>query len=82
MHHDFPSLRRAPAELRAHYLYHHVTHVVGYQPRHLMHRAHVDFIKRTSYLKDAVLLIQALVGRRGLNDADHYSRAPPECRAR
>ncbi|HEU5339524.1 MAG TPA: bifunctional sulfate adenylyltransferase/adenylylsulfate kinase [Sulfuricaulis sp.] len=75
MHHDFPALRRTPAELRAHYAYHHVTRVVGYQPRHLMHRAHVDFTKRTIYLKDAVLLIQASVGRRGLNDADHFSRA-------
>ncbi|MCR4302528.1 MAG: bifunctional sulfate adenylyltransferase/adenylylsulfate kinase [Sulfuricaulis sp.] len=74
MHHDFPSLRRTPAEWRAQYAQHHVTRVVGYHPRHLMHRAHVEFTKRTAYLKDAVLLIQASVGRRGLNDADHFSR--------
>ena len=76
MHHDFPSLRRTPAELRAYYAnHHHVTRVVGYQARHLMHRAHVNFTKRTIYLKDAVLLILASVGHRGLNDADHFSRA-------
>lgn len=74
-HHDFAPLRRTPAEVRAQLARQSVTRVVGYHPRHLMHRAHVEFTKRTTYLKDAVLLIQAAVGRRGLNDADHFSRA-------
>ncbi|MDH3513368.1 MAG: bifunctional sulfate adenylyltransferase/adenylylsulfate kinase [Gammaproteobacteria bacterium] len=75
VHHDFSPLRRAPAEIRAQFSRQGVSRLVGYHPRHLMHRAHVEFTKRTAYLKDAVLLIQAAVGRRGLNDADHFARA-------
>jgi sulfate adenylyltransferase len=74
-HHDFAPLRQTPAEVRARLARQGATRVVGYHPRHLMHRAHVEFTKRTTYLKDAVLLIQSSVGRRGLNDADHFSRA-------
>jgi sulfate adenylyltransferase len=74
-HHDFGPLRRTPAEVRAQLARRGVTRVVGYHPRHLMHRAHVEFTKRIAYLNDAVLLIQAAVGRRGLNDADHFTRA-------
>lgn len=74
-HHDFAPMRRTPAEIRTQLARQGVTRVVGYHPRHLMHRAHVEFTKRTAYLKDAVLLIQAAVGRRGLNDADHFARA-------
>lgn len=74
VHHDFAQLRRKPAEIRAQLARQNATGVVGYHPRHLMHRAHVEFTKRTAYLRDAVLLIQSPVGRRGLNDADYFSR--------
>ena len=73
-HHDFASLRRTPASVRAQLQRQAAVRVVGYQPRCLMHRAHVEFTKRTAYLKDAVLLIQAAVGRRGISDPDHFSR--------
>ncbi len=73
-HHDFAALRRTPAAVRAQLQRQGVTRVAGYQPRYLMHRAHVEFTKRTVYLKDAALLIQAAVGRRGLGDSDHFSR--------
>lgn len=79
VHHDFAPLRQAPAEVRVQLARRNVTRVVGYHPRHLMHRAHVEFTKRTTYLKDAVLLIQAVVGRKGLNDADHFARARALC---
>lgn len=75
VHHDFIPLRRTPAEVRAQLARRNATCVIGYHPRQLMHRAHVEFTKRTAYLRDAVLLIQAVVGRRGLNDADHFARA-------
>lgn len=74
VHHDFAPLRHSPASMRAQLTRQNVTRVVGYHPRHLMHRAHVEFTKRTAYLRDAVLLIQSPVGRRGLNDADYFSR--------
>ena len=79
VHHDFASLRRTPAEVRMQLARRNVTRVVGYHPRHLMHRAHVEFTKRAAYLKDAVLLIQVVVGRKGVNDADHFSRARALC---
>ena len=73
-HHDFTPLRGDPAGMRDRLRRQGVTRVVGYQPRHLMHRAHVEFTKRTAYLNDAVLLIQAAVGRKGLSEPDHFSR--------
>ena len=74
MHHDFTPLRGDPAGVRERLRRQGVTRVVGYQPRQLMHRAHVEFTKRTAYLNDAVLLIQAAVGRQGLSEPDHFSR--------
>ena len=74
VHHDFADLRRTPAGVRAPLSRQGASRVVGYQPRHLMHRAHVEFTKRTAYLNDATLLIQAAVGRTSLGGPDHYSR--------
>jgi sulfate adenylyltransferase len=74
VHHDFVPLRQTPAAVREQLRRRAAVRVVGYQPRYLMHRAHVEFTKRTGYLKDAVLLIQAAVGRRGLSEPDHFSR--------
>ncbi len=74
VHHDFGALRQTPAQVRAQLARRGVMRVIGYHPRHLMHRAHVEFTKRTAYLKDAVLLIQAAVGNRGLSDSDHFAR--------
>ncbi len=73
-HHDFSPLRNAPDAVRAMLRRQAAARVVGYQPRHLMHRAHVEFTKRTTYLNDATLLIQAAVGRNSLSEPDHYPR--------
>ncbi|MDO8704750.1 MAG: bifunctional sulfate adenylyltransferase/adenylylsulfate kinase [Sulfuricaulis sp.] len=72
-HHDFAPLRNAPTAVRALLRGQGAVRVVGYQPRHLMHRAHVEFTKRTAYMNDATLLIQAAVGRSSLSEPDHYS---------
>ncbi len=74
VHHDFASLRQTPATVRALLCRHAASRVVGYQPRHLIHRTHVEFTKRTAFLNDATLLIQAAVGRNGMSEPDHYSR--------
>jgi sulfate adenylyltransferase len=74
VHHDFTALRRSPAGVRETLRRRGVTRVIGYQPRHLMHRAHVEFTRRAANLNDAVLLIQAAVGRRNLSEPDHFSR--------
>ncbi len=78
-HHDFVPLRQTPAAVREQLQRQAAVRVVGYQPRQLMHRAHVEFTKRTAYLKDATLLIQAAVGRRGLSEPDHFSRVRALC---
>lgn len=73
-HHDFISLRLSPASVRSQLRRQATVRVVGYQPRHLVHRAHVEFTKRTAYLNDATLLIQAAVGKNSMSEPDHYSR--------
>jgi sulfate adenylyltransferase len=74
VHHDFTALRAGPAEVRDRMQRRGVTRLIGYQPRRLMHRAHVEFTRRTAYLNEAVLLIQAAVGRRSLSEPDHFPR--------
>ena len=74
VHHDFSTLRQTPADVRALLNRQAANRVVGYQPRHLMHRTHVGFTKSTAYLNDATLLIQAAVGKGGMGQADHYTR--------
>lgn len=73
-HHDFVAERATPAAVRAQLRRQAAGRVVAYQPRHLMHRTHVDFTKRTAYLSDTVLLIQAVVGRKSLSEPDHFAR--------
>ncbi|MBI3545578.1 MAG: bifunctional sulfate adenylyltransferase/adenylylsulfate kinase [Gammaproteobacteria bacterium] len=73
-HHDFAAERATPAAVRAQLRRQNASRVVAYQPRHLMHRAHVEFTKRTAYLNDTVILIQAAIGRKGLSEPDHFAR--------
>ena len=74
VHHDFAPLRHAPATVREMLHRQGANRVVGYQPRHLMHRTHVGFTKSTAYLNDATLLILTAVGSGGMGQTDHYSR--------
>ncbi|MHB8742431.1 MAG: bifunctional sulfate adenylyltransferase/adenylylsulfate kinase [Sulfuricaulis sp.] len=73
-HHDFSSLRLSPASMRLQLCRQAAVRVIGYQPRYLVHRAHVEFTKRTAYLNDATLLIHAAVGKNSMGETDHYSR--------
>jgi sulfate adenylyltransferase len=79
VHHDFAPLRLTPASVRELLRRQGANRVVGYQPRHLMHRTHVGFTKSTAYLNDATLLIQAAVGKGGMGQTDHYSRVRALC---
>jgi len=79
VHHDFASLRQTPTTVRDLLRRQGANRVVGYQPRHLMHRTHVGFTKSTAYLNDATLLIQAAVGRGGMSQSDHYPRVRALC---
>lgn len=74
-HHDFRELRRTPAELRQRLGAGGTMNVLGYFPRHLLHRAHVRFTRRAALRHDAALLILAAVGRRDHEDESaHYAR--------
>ncbi len=74
VHHDFSPLRNAPDAVRTSLARQASVRVLGYQPRHLMHRAHVQFTKHAAYLNNASLLIQSAVGRNSLSVSDHYPR--------
>jgi sulfate adenylyltransferase len=73
-HPDFSELRHPPAALRAEFAAEGGAHLVGYVPRHLMHRAHVEFTRRACLARNAALLILGAVGR-GCEEANHYARA-------
>ncbi len=74
-HDDFLPLRRRPAEVRGLFAAEGRTRVLGYFPRHLLHRAHVRFTRRAALRHDAGLLVLAAVGRRDHEDEGaHYAR--------
>jgi sulfate adenylyltransferase len=72
VHHDFAGLRATPAALRRELLRQGERRLIGYPVERLLHRAHVEFTQRMARLHNAPLLIQGLIGRRYLNQADHY----------
>jgi sulfate adenylyltransferase len=73
-HPDFPSLRRTPAEVRALLKAMGRPHVVAFQPRNRVHRAHQETIGRAARQVDASLLIQLAVGMAQPGDFSHYTR--------
>lgn len=73
-HHDFPELRRSPAEVRALLEEMGYGNVVAYQPRNPMHRVHEELTKREMEEFNASLLIQPVVGMTKNGDTDPYTR--------
>jgi sulfate adenylyltransferase len=73
-HNDFPELRRTPAEVRAALSRMGRGNVVGYQPRHPMHRAHEALTKSAVEEAAGSLLINPVVGITRYGDTDHYTR--------
>jgi sulfate adenylyltransferase len=74
-HYDFLPWRRRPAEVRGLLAAEGKARVLGYFPRHLLHRAHVRFTRRAALRHDAGLLILAAVGRRDHEyEGAHYAR--------
>jgi sulfate adenylyltransferase len=74
VHYDFRALRRTPAELRARFVEMGWRKVVAFQPRHPMHRAHVELTKRAATEIGGNLLIHPVVGMTKPGDVDHYTR--------
>src|SRR5437764_1877455 len=71
---DFRELRRTPAEVRALLEARGREHVVAFQTRNPMHRAHEELTKRAIEALDAILLLHPSVGMTKPGDVDHYTR--------
>jgi sulfate adenylyltransferase len=73
-HHDFPELRRTPAHVRRLLAAMGNPHVVAFQTRNPMHRAHEELTKRAAAESQATLMIHPVVGMTKPGDVDHYTR--------
>jgi len=71
---DFRELRRTPAEVRAALAQLGHEHVVAFQTRNPMHRAHEELTKRAIAAIDGALLLHPAVGLTKPGDVDHYTR--------
>jgi len=73
-HYDFRSLRLTPAELRAEFARLGWRHVVAFQTRNPMHRAHQELTFRAAKTVEANLLLHPSVGMTKPGDVDYFTR--------
>ena len=73
-YYDFPHLRHSPRELRQCFQDNHWQHIVGFQTRNPMHRAHQALTLHAMQETGAKLLLHPVVGQTKPGDIDHYSR--------
>ena len=73
-HYDFQELRRTPAELRSKLEAEGKDHVVAFQTRNPMHRAHKELTDRAAEGIGGHLLIHPVVGLTKPGDIDYYTR--------
>ncbi len=71
---DFKELRRTPAEVRSELEVRGREHVVAFQTRNPLHRAHEELTKRAIDAVDGLLLLHPVVGLTKPGDVDHYTR--------
>ena len=71
---DFRELRRTPAAVRTELERLGREHVVAFQTRNPLHRAHEELTKRATDAVDGVLLLHPVVGLTKPGDVDHYTR--------
>jgi sulfate adenylyltransferase len=74
VHHDFPGLRRTPAQLRETLEQRRIARVLAYRPRDLLHRIHVETTTRLAQLHEANVLLFGAVGRERLDAPVHHPR--------
>jgi sulfate adenylyltransferase len=72
--HDFRDLRLTPAETRARLETLGATHVVAFQTRNPLHRAHEELTKRAADAVRGTLLLHPVVGLTKPGDVDYYTR--------
>ena len=73
-HYDYRMLRLTPEEVRHDFALRGWRHVVAFQTRNPMHRAHYELTLQASREHDATLLIHPVVGMTKPGDLDHYTR--------
>jgi sulfate adenylyltransferase len=73
-HYDFVDLRKTPSEVRSTFQALDHTHVVAFQTRNPIHRAHEELTKRAAAQVGGALLIHPVVGLTKPGDVDHYTR--------
>ena len=74
VHYDFRALRLTPAELRAEFTRRGWRHIVAFQTRNPMHRAHQELTFRAAKTVEANLLIHPSVGMTKPGDVDYFTR--------
>jgi sulfate adenylyltransferase len=74
VHHDYPDLRRTPAQLRREFENLGWQTVLTYQTHRTIHRAQQAMMVEAARAIDATILIHPVVGLDEPGDADHYTR--------
>ena len=73
-HYDFVEFRLTPSQLREKFTTFGWHHIVAFQTRNPMHRAHQEITFRAAKEIEANLLIHPVVGMTKPGDVDHYTR--------
>ena len=74
IHYDFASLRYTPETLKKHFATLGYRHVVGFQTRNPMHRAHMELTLRAAEKINGHILLHPVVGSTKPGDIDHFTR--------
>ncbi len=74
MYHDFTALRQTPAQVRKTLVAENNANIIGYAPRGLLHRAHVEFSRQAALKHGARLVVFAAVGQRMMEEPSYYTR--------
>lgn len=73
-HYDFVTLRHTPASLRQYFSQMGYQHIVGFQTRNPIHRAHMELTLRAAEEINGHILIHPVVGMTKHGDIDYFTR--------
>lgn len=73
-YYDFIELRQTPQSLKTYFLSQSYKHIIGFQTRNPIHRAHLELLQRASSSINGHVLIHPAVGLTKPNDVDYYTR--------
>ena len=73
-HYDFTEYRLTPAQTKKYFADNHIKHIVGFQTRNPMHRAHQELTLRAAQQINGHVFIHPVVGMTKPGDIDHFTR--------